>query len=128
MNLFGKKTEIEHDMTEDVDLDVHSEYARLCDDNLDVDFMFDVDKLKENQMKDLSLQIVRDVMDDRDMTNKFGWLPARMKNLIVLSPEHEKAILHHYHHRVGVHSTTTTKAKELITRYYWPKVVLFSST
>ena len=40
--------EFEFDMSEDIDLDIHYEYELLCDDNVDVDVMFDIQKLKKN--------------------------------------------------------------------------------
>ena len=136
--------EEEIEITEDIDIDINYEYELLNDDT-DVDFMFNVEKLIENQIKDPLLNIVMNVINGTDRGNEYRWLPPKMKSdvrhrryfiddqgilkihyqngkdLMVLPPELRKAFLHFYHHNVGTHLSTTL-AKELIKHYYWPDI------
>ena len=47
------------DFAQDIVYDINYEYELLCDHNVDVEFMFDIDKLRQNQYKDPFLLIVR---------------------------------------------------------------------
>ena len=122
-SIFESDDEEEIDFAQDIDFDINYEYELLCDNNVDVEFMFDIDKLRQNQYKDPFLLIVRNVINRTDRQNEARWLPPKMKSdvrnnryfineqdilmihyqhngkdLIVLPPEHIKAFLHYYHH------------------------------
>ena len=52
----------------------------LSDDDIDVEFMFNVDNLRQNQYKDSFLLIVRNVIHRIVWQNEVRWLPPKMKS------------------------------------------------
>ena len=115
----------------------------LMDNSIKTNDYFDVDKIKINQEENVILKIIKNCITDNDIANEFGDLPNNIKGdirkkryilindllcykkkgktLIVLPPEHIKAILDYVHKNLltGIHSNSYAMEQEIKERFYW---------